>query len=150
MSTLNMDDANVIDMQIASQPGSTELLFYGEVVTFYIVVQAANVETIQLTNNNSIVNYTDFTTGNSTPFNITGSGQNVHIVASGWFNPNSDPYTLNLSTSTGHEVQIIYGSATPQYQGNTLGGSYIVMAEDGTDNDFNDIMVQFNWFKYQG
>lgn len=150
MSTASMSDASTIQMQSASTPGTTQLLFYGEVVTFYIVIQAANTETITLSNSGGTINYTDFATGQSQPFNIQGSGQNVHVVASGWFTPNSDPYTLTISTSTGHSVQLIYGSAAPQYQGVTYGGSYIVLAEDGTDNDFNDVMVQFNWFKYEG
>lgn len=147
-----MSTPSVITMQSAAQSGSTQLLFYGKVVTFYIVIQAANTETIKLSGSTSgIINYMDFGDSESKPFNIQGSGQNVHVVASGWFVPDSNQvYTLTITTSTGHSVNLIYGSATPQYQGTSYGGSIIVLAEDGTDNDFNDVMVQFNWFKYQG
>jgi len=150
MSTINMDNASVITMQNASGAGTQQLLFYGEVVTFYIVIQAANTETINLSQGGTTINYTDFSTNQSTPFNITGSGEAVHIVASGWFTPNNNPYELSISTNTGHSVKLIYGTANPQYQGTSLGGSYLLLAEDGSDNDFNDVMVQFNWFKYQG
>lgn len=143
--------SSIVNMESSDMVDSVELTFDGALVTFYILVKKSSISSIKLSSCDGVIDYTDLKTKESVPFDISiddidsKNGQPF----TGWFVPADDmAYMLDLSSTSGNNIQVAYGSTTRHYNGKSYGGGIIVYAEDGTVSEFNDLMIQFNWFEY--
>jgi hypothetical protein len=117
-------------------------------VVYSAVCQAANTQIVTLTDSSG-----------ANVFTASGHGTSPKQITFGTFNSKefSGPYTLTIESSSSPTPKPPYTPSKVLHHYDTITsgtnvylGNYTFIAEDGTDNDYNDLYLTISWFLHAG